>query len=91
MVNPHLFPYSLLKMWNLNDFSGVMGVFNCQGAGFCGDGKDNLNDNKQACTIEGFIHSKDVSHLPKIAEDIWNGDIVVYSHLGGMSCLLNVL
>ncbi|XP_012571364.2 probable galactinol--sucrose galactosyltransferase 2 isoform X3 [Cicer arietinum] len=26
---------SLLKIWNMNDFCGVIGVFNCQGAGWC--------------------------------------------------------
>ncbi|KAL6547035.1 flavodoxin-like fold protein [Orobanche minor] len=33
---------SLLKIWNLNDHNGVVGVFNCQGAGWCKHGKKNL-------------------------------------------------
>ncbi|XP_010272515.1 PREDICTED: probable galactinol--sucrose galactosyltransferase 1 [Nelumbo nucifera] len=74
---------SLLKIWNLNDFSGVMGVFNCQGAGWCMVGKKNLIHDEQPGTITGVIHSNDVEYLPKIAEDGWNGDAVIYSHLGG--------
>ncbi|OVA19713.1 Cyclic nucleotide-binding domain [Macleaya cordata] len=74
---------SLLKIWNLNDFSGVMGVFNCQGAGWCRVGKKNLIHDELPGTVTGVIRSKDVDYLPKIAEEGWNGDAVIYSHLGG--------
>uniref|UniRef100_A0A1D1XWK0 galactinol--sucrose galactosyltransferase n=1 Tax=Anthurium amnicola TaxID=1678845 RepID=A0A1D1XWK0_9ARAE len=75
---------SLLKIWNLNDYSGVIGVFNCQGAGWCRVGKKNLIHDVQPGTITGVIRSKDVSYLPRVADDGWNGDTVIYSHLGGM-------
>lgn len=42
---------SLLKIWNLNDFNGVVGVFNCQGAGWCRVGKKNLIHDDQPGTI----------------------------------------
>ncbi|KAI3850303.1 hypothetical protein MKX03_028859 [Papaver bracteatum] len=74
---------SILKIWNLNEFSGVMGVFNCQGAGWCNVGKKNLIHEELPGTITGVIRAKDVTYLPKIAEEGWNGDTVVYSHLGG--------
>ncbi|RZC65960.1 hypothetical protein C5167_009644 [Papaver somniferum] len=74
---------SILKIWNLNDFSGVMGVFNCQGAGWCNVGKKNLIHEELPGTITGVIRAKDVAYLPKIAEEGWNGDTVMYSHLGG--------
>ncbi|KAI3921731.1 hypothetical protein MKX01_005420 [Papaver californicum] len=74
---------SVLKIWNLNDFSGVMGVFNCQGAGWCNVGKKNLIHDELPGTITGVIRAKDVAYLPKIAEEGWNGDTVIYSHLGG--------
>lgn len=32
-ISHKLGPYSLLKIWNLNEFTGVVGIFNCQGAG----------------------------------------------------------
>ncbi|XP_058112990.1 probable galactinol--sucrose galactosyltransferase 1 [Magnolia sinica] len=74
---------SLLKIWNLNDFSGVVGVFNCQGAGWCKVGKVNLIHDEHPGTITGIIRSRDVAYLPKIAGDGWNGNAIVYSHLSG--------
>ncbi|KAL3851086.1 hypothetical protein ACJIZ3_012968 [Penstemon smallii] len=74
---------TLLKIWNLNDFNGVVGVFNCQGAGWCKVEKKNLIHNEQPGTISGIIRAKDVDYLPRIANDKWNGDSIVYSHLHG--------
>ncbi|KHG13163.1 putative galactinol--sucrose galactosyltransferase 1 -like protein [Gossypium arboreum] len=74
---------SLLKIWNLNEFTGVMGVFNCQGAGWCRVGKTNIIHDKQPDTITGYVRARDVDYLPKVAGDEWNGDSVIYSHLGG--------
>lgn len=74
---------SLLKIWNMNDFTGVIGVFNCQGAGWCKVGKTNLIHNEQPGTVTGVICAKDVHYLHKIADDTWSGDAVIYSHLTG--------
>ncbi|CAI9760352.1 unnamed protein product [Fraxinus pennsylvanica] len=74
---------SLLKIWNLNDFNGVVGVFNCQGAGWCRVGKTNLIHDEQPGTVTGILRAKDVDYLPRIADEGWNGDVVVYSHLRG--------
>ncbi|MBA0573801.1 hypothetical protein Golob_001058 [Gossypium lobatum] len=74
---------SLLKIWNLNEFTGVMGVFNCQGAGWCRVGKTNVIHDKQPDTITGYVRARDVDYLPKVAGDEWNGDSIIYSHLGG--------
>ncbi|KAG8385960.1 hypothetical protein BUALT_Bualt03G0099500 [Buddleja alternifolia] len=74
---------SLLKIWNLNEHNGVMGVFNCQGAGWCRIGKRNLVHDEQPGTISGIIQAKDVDYLPRVASDEWNGDAIVYSHLQG--------
>ncbi|KAK1581871.1 hypothetical protein Q3G72_009819 [Acer saccharum] len=74
---------SLLKIWNLNDFTGVMGVFNCQGAGWCKIGKTNLIHDEQPGTISGYVRAKDVDYLPRVSTDQWTGDTIVYSHLGG--------
>ncbi|KAG8385956.1 hypothetical protein BUALT_Bualt03G0099100 [Buddleja alternifolia] len=71
---------SLLKIWNLNDHNGVLGVFNCQGAAWCKIGKKNLIHDEKPCTITGIIRAKDVDYLPRVASDGWNGDAVVYSH-----------
>ncbi|GKV36479.1 hypothetical protein SLEP1_g44606 [Rubroshorea leprosula] len=74
---------SLLKIWNVNDFTGVVGIFNCQGAGWCKVGKTNLIHDEQPGTITGFVRAKDVDYLPKVAHEGWNGDAIFYSHLGG--------
>ncbi|KAL7130712.1 hypothetical protein ABFS83_13G151900 [Erythranthe nasuta] len=74
---------TLLKIWNLNDHNGVVGVFNCQGAGWCKNEKRNLIHDEQPDTITGIIRAKDVDYLPRIAGDKWNGDAIVYSHIHG--------
>ncbi|KAG5235966.1 alkaline alpha galactosidase family protein [Salix suchowensis] len=74
---------SLLKIWNLNDFNGVIGVFNCQGAGWCRVGKTNLIHDENPGTISDFVRAKDVDYLSRVACDGWTGDSVLYSHVGG--------
>ncbi|MBA0873461.1 hypothetical protein Goshw_002517 [Gossypium schwendimanii] len=74
---------SLLKIWNLKKITGVMGVFNCQGAGWCRIGKTNVIHDRQPDTITGYVRARDVDYLPKVASDEWNGDSIIYSHLGG--------
>lgn len=72
---------SLLKIWNMNDYNGVIGVFNCQGAGWCKVGKRNLIHDEQPGTITGIVRAHDVNYLNKIADAKWSGDAVVYAHL----------
>ncbi|XAR56837.1 hypothetical protein NMG60_11037458 [Bertholletia excelsa] len=74
---------SLLKIWNLNNFNGIVGAFNCQGAGWCKVGKKNLIHDEQPGTITGVIRAQDVDYLPRVTDDSWTGDVVLYSHLGG--------
>ncbi|KAJ0920671.1 putative glycosyl hydrolase 36, glycoside hydrolase superfamily [Helianthus annuus] len=54
------------------------GVFNCQGAGWCKDGKKILTHDEQPSTITGVIRAKDVNYLPKVADSTWDGDAVAY-------------
>lgn len=75
---------SLLKIWNMNDFSGVVGVFNCQGAGWCKVGKKNLIHDENPGTVTGIIRAKDVDYLSRVADDKWTGDSIIFSHVGGM-------
>ncbi|KAK4803966.1 hypothetical protein SAY86_003783 [Trapa natans] len=74
---------SLLKIWNINDYSGVIGVFNCQGAGWCRVSKKNLIHDEQPSTITGVVRAKDVDYLPKVAGESWTGDAIIFSHLKG--------
>lgn len=74
---------SLLKIWNMNNFTGIIAVFNCQGAGWCPVGKKNLIHDQQPGTITGLVRAKDVDYLHKVANEGWTGDAILYSHLGG--------
>lgn len=65
-----------------------MGVFNCQGAGWCKVGKTNLIHDLEPGTVTGVIRAKDVDFLPKVAHEKWTGDAVIYSHLGGEFSIL---
>lgn len=68
----------------MNDFSGVVGVFNCQGAGWCKVGKKNLIHDEHPSTITGIIRAKDVDYLSRVADDKWTGETIIYSHVAGM-------
>ncbi|CAO2202353.1 unnamed protein product [Urochloa humidicola] len=74
---------SILKIWNLNEHSGVIGAFNCQGAGWYQVGKKNLVHDEQPGTVTGIIQARDVEYLAMVADQSWNGDVIVYSHIGG--------
>ncbi|XP_011095611.1 probable galactinol--sucrose galactosyltransferase 1 [Sesamum indicum] len=74
---------SLLKIWNMNDFTGVLGVFNCQGASWCQVTIKNLIHDEQPETISGTVRATDVEYLGSIAESGCPGDCVMYSHRGG--------
>uniref|UniRef100_A0A0E0H281 galactinol--sucrose galactosyltransferase n=1 Tax=Oryza nivara TaxID=4536 RepID=A0A0E0H281_ORYNI len=70
---------SLLKIWNLNKFSGVIGVFNCQGAGnWIYPVKENAHVPTTVC-ITGDLSPSDVELLEEIAGDDWNGETAVFA------------
>ncbi|PSR95905.1 Galactinol--sucrose galactosyltransferase [Actinidia chinensis var. chinensis] len=77
---------SLLKIWNVNKLSGVVGVFNCQGAGSW--------PLKQAATdvtisesttkpLSGRVSPLDVEFLEEVAGGDWSGDCAVYAFNSG--------
>ncbi|KAK1392791.1 hypothetical protein POM88_011847 [Heracleum sosnowskyi] len=69
---------SLLKIWNLNDYNGVVGVFNCQGAGWCKVEKTNLIHDVQPGTITGFIRSEDIEANvdPALVQEVFFGNVL---------------
>lgn len=76
---------SLLKIWNLNKLSGVVGVFNCQGAGSW-PLKQTAKDMAKANTpssISGRVSPCDVEFLEEVAGENWNGDCAVYAFNSG--------
>ncbi|XP_051128267.1 probable galactinol--sucrose galactosyltransferase 1 isoform X2 [Andrographis paniculata] len=75
---------SLLKIWNMNDYTGVVGVFNCQGASWCRTAVRNMIHDEQPETISGTVEATDVHYLSSVADDDgWRGDCIVYSYRGG--------
>ncbi|XP_065854810.1 probable galactinol--sucrose galactosyltransferase 5 [Euphorbia lathyris] len=52
---------TMLKIWNLNKFTGVIGVFNCQGGGWCKESRRNK------CASQ-FSHSVTCKTTPKDIE-----------------------
>ncbi|XP_024979506.1 probable galactinol--sucrose galactosyltransferase 6 [Cynara cardunculus var. scolymus] len=75
---------SLLKIWNMNKYTGVLGVYNCQGAAWNSIERENTFHHTQPDPVTGFIRAHDV-HL--IAEAVvgpdWSGNYAVYRHHAG--------
>ncbi|KAL2633967.1 hypothetical protein R1flu_005446 [Riccia fluitans] len=75
--------FSLLKIWNMNLFGGVIGAFNCQGAGWCKINKKNSIHETSPSAVTGSVSATDVHSLVKVADDDWKGDCILYTHRGG--------
>ncbi|OVA19719.1 Glycosyl hydrolases 36 [Macleaya cordata] len=78
---------SLLKIWNLNKFSGVLGIFNCQGAGSwpC---IDSTVQNDTSPELSGQISPDDIEYFEEVSGDSWTGDCAVFSfNTGSLSRL----
>ncbi|XP_052172849.1 probable galactinol--sucrose galactosyltransferase 2 [Diospyros lotus] len=82
-VDPARDGKSLLKTWNVNNCSGVVGVFNCQGAGWCKVTKKTRIHDASPGTLTGSVQAADVDVLAQVAGPEWNGDTVVYAHRAG--------
>nr|CAB3484883.1 unnamed protein product [Digitaria exilis] len=79
---------SLLKIWNLNKFSGVIGVFNCQGAGQWVWPVKDIACVPTSINITGHLSPSDVEFIEEIAGHNWNGESAVYAY---SSCSLSRL
>ncbi|KFK33108.1 hypothetical protein AALP_AA6G332100 [Arabis alpina] len=51
---------TMLKIWNLNKYTGVIGVFNCQGGGWCRETRRNQCFSECSKTITATTNPKDV-------------------------------
>ncbi|KAL6973127.1 galactinol--sucrose galactosyltransferase [Sarracenia purpurea var. burkii] len=76
---------SLLKIWNLNKLSGVVGVFNCQGAGSwpLKQAAQDITISTSTDVLTSQICPLDVEFLEEVADGDWNGDCVVYAFNSG--------
>lgn len=75
---------SLLKIWNMNKYNGVIGVYNCQGAAWSSEERKNIFHQTKSEAITGYVRGRDVHLLAEAAGDGgWNGDCAVYRHRSG--------
>ncbi|KAK4752348.1 hypothetical protein SAY87_021146 [Trapa incisa] len=80
---------SLLKIWNLNNCTGVLGVFNCQGAGSWPGMEIADQEDQGSFQISGKVSLKDIEYFEEVAGDSWNGDAAVFSFKSGSLCRLS--
>ena len=74
----------MLKIWNMNKCAGVVGVFNCQGAGWCRVVKKTRIHDEAPGTLTGSVRAEDVEGIAQAAgTDDGGGDAVVYAHRAG--------
>ncbi|XP_073052266.1 probable galactinol--sucrose galactosyltransferase 6 [Primulina eburnea] len=80
---------SLLKIWNINKYTGVLGVYNCQGAAWNSVERKNTFHKTKPEAITGYIRGRDVHLISQVALDSnWKGDVALYSHRAGtVTCL----
>ncbi|XP_062233488.1 probable galactinol--sucrose galactosyltransferase 6 [Phragmites australis] len=75
---------SLLKIWNMNKFTGVLGVYNCQGAAWSSVEKKTMFHQTGAEALSCGVKGSDVHLISEAATDPeWNGDCAVYRHASG--------
>ncbi|PSR84531.1 Galactinol--sucrose galactosyltransferase [Actinidia chinensis var. chinensis] len=75
---------SLLKIWNMNKYTGVLGVYNCQGAAWNSIERKNTFHQTPSEAITGFVRGRDVHLIADAAACLdWNGDCAMYGHHGG--------
>ncbi|KAL3534300.1 hypothetical protein ACH5RR_002761 [Cinchona calisaya] len=82
-VDPARDGKSLLKIWNVNKCTGVVGVFNCQGAGWCKIVKKTRIHDASPGTLTGSVQSSDVDTISKLAGPNWDGEAVIYAQRSG--------
>ncbi|KAL2500686.1 putative galactinol--sucrose galactosyltransferase 6 [Forsythia ovata] len=75
---------SLLKIWNMNKYTGVLGVYNCQGAAWNIVERKNTFHQTKSDAITGYVRGRDVHMISEAALDSeWTGDVAMYSHQSG--------
>ncbi|GLU20647.1 hypothetical protein SLE2022_368360 [Rubroshorea leprosula] len=81
-IDPAMGGESLLKIWNLNKCTGVVGVFNCQGAGTWPCMKNAVQRDVKG-ELSGQVSPTDIEYFEEISGQLWTGDCAVYSFNAG--------
>ncbi|GER26288.1 raffinose synthase family protein, partial [Striga asiatica] len=72
---------SLLKIWNMNKHTGVVGVYNCQGAAWNSVERKNTFHETKSEAISGYVRGTDAHLISDVSLDPeWNGTVALYSH-----------
>lgn len=76
---------SLLKIWNMNKYTGVLGVYNCQGAAWSSTERKNTFHPTRSEAITGVVRGRDVHLINEAAVDPsdWTGDCAAYRYRTG--------
>lgn len=75
---------SLLKIWNMNKYTGVIAVYNCQGAAWNAIERKNTFHETRPDSITGTVKAHDVHLIANAAVGPdWSGDSVMYRHHTG--------
>ncbi|KAK4404155.1 putative galactinol--sucrose galactosyltransferase 6 [Sesamum angolense] len=75
---------SLLKIWNMNKYTGVLGVYNCQGAAWNSVERKNTFHQTNSEAITGYVKGHDVHLISDVAFDSnWDGKVALYSYKTG--------
>ncbi|XP_012569290.1 probable galactinol--sucrose galactosyltransferase 2 [Cicer arietinum] len=82
-VDPARDRTSLLKIWNMNKCTGVVGVFNCQGAGWCKVEKKTRIHDTSPGTLTSSVSASDVDQINQVAGVEWHGETIVYAYRSG--------
>ncbi|KAI3443872.1 hypothetical protein Pfo_000537 [Paulownia fortunei] len=76
---------SLLKIWNMNKYTGVLGVYNCQGAAWNSVERKNTFHQTNSEAITGYIRGRDVHLISDVALDPnWDGNVALFSYSSGV-------
>lgn len=68
----------------MNKYTGVLGVYNCQGAAWNTVERKNTFHQTGSGAITGYVRGRDVHNISEAAlNSNWSGDCVVYSHNKG--------
>lgn len=73
----------------MNKYSGVVGVYNCQGAAWSSVERKNIFHQTNSEAITGYIRGRDAHLIGDVALDSdWDGNVAVYAHTTGSLTIL---
>ncbi|XP_027931803.1 probable galactinol--sucrose galactosyltransferase 2 [Vigna unguiculata] len=76
-VDPVMDKKSLLKIWNLNKCGGIIGIFNCQGAGSW-PGLESEAEEDIIFELSGKVSPSDIEYFEEVSGGPWTQDCAVF-------------